>query len=123
MPLLQWTAFVERRPRAHLVVAAPADDPNAPSDARTQLELLKRLLRKLPVEGDYAATIARAPQGWEICCGFERLADADLFAAFGQARPSAIGVAWASARRFVLDTASLQRITKLAGPPQSRRRR
>lgn len=123
MPILQWTAFVEARPQAHLVVAAPAVDAGPQTEARTHLELLKRLLRKLPVQGDYAATIARAPQGWEICCAFERLADADLLAAFGEARPRAIGPAWASVRRFVLDAPSLQRITRLAGPPQSRRRR
>jgi len=119
MPLLPWTALVETSGQAHLVVAAV--DPDSQSDARTELELLKRLLRKLKVEGDYAATIARTPQGAEICCAFVRSSDADRLAAFGDARPSAIGAAWATARRFILDASARQRITEVAGPPQARR--
>lgn len=120
MPLLPWSAFVETRLQAHLVAAAV--DGDLDSDARTLLELLKRLLRKLPIAGDYAATIARTPHGAEICCAFERLADADRLAEHVEASPIETGAAWAGARRFVLDAGSLKRLADLAGPPQVRRR-
>ena len=131
MPLLKWTAFVEARSQAHLVVAAVDDElgvqtaaqPGGDRGVRTLLELLKRLLRKLGVEGDYAATIARTPQGAEICFAFERLADADRLAEKVDAAPSTTGATWASARRFVLDPPAVQRLEAVAGPPQSRRRR
>lgn len=122
MPLLPWSAFVETRLQAHLVVAAVDDDPGTHPDVRTRLELLKRLLRKLPLEGVYAATIARTTHGAEICCAFERLADADRLAEHVEASPTETGAAWASARRFVLDAGSLKRLADLAGPPQARRR-
>ena len=124
MPSLSWSAFVERRSRAHLIAAALVDEPGLSlhGDARALVGLLRRALRKLPAQGDYAATIARGTQGVEIVCAFERLADADRLADQVGAAPYADNAGWASARGFALDAAALQRLRDLAGPPQHKRR-
>ncbi len=123
MPSLSWSAFVEWRSRAHLIAAALVDEPAMSShgDARALVGLVRRALRKLPLQGDYAATIARTAQSVEIVCAFERLADADRLADQVGAAPYP-NAGWASARRFALDAKALQRLQELAGPPQQKRR-
>jgi hypothetical protein len=122
MPALPWSDFIDRRPRAHLVVAALRSDSVLNPDARLLLSMMKRLVGKLPIEGAYAATIDRSGGSLRILCAFAERVDADCMTDHVRAEPLENTAGWATARRFVLDADARERLFDFAGPPIVRRR-
>ena len=125
MPSHAWSEFIESHPNAHLVVATLHEQPDAfpQHDVRLFLALMKRAVGKLPVQGDYAATIARSPQTVDILCAFERQDDADILAGLFRARRDGDTTSAGPGRRFVLDTRAHDRLVEIAGPPTVRKAR
>jgi hypothetical protein len=113
MPKLSWSAFIERRPAAHLVAGVIPEEDVATVTVRDSLALLAKLAKRLALTGQYAMTVDRRSGLPEIHCAFARDTDA---AGFAQAL-NATGVGrysgWESQRQFGLDSKALKTIAKV----------
>jgi hypothetical protein len=113
-----WSELLARFPTPYLVVASLPDEMHA--NAHPALQLLVRLLKKLPTQGDYAVIISRRNGQQEILCGFSASSDATLLARATEASAASQPVA-AEAPSFVLDGSAAKKLLTIAGPPEKRR--
>ncbi len=113
-----WGELLARFPTPYLVVASLPDEMQ--TTAHPAQQLLIRLLKKLPTQGDYAVTISRRNGQQEILCGFSASSDATLLArATDAAKASQLFAA--GMHSFVLDGSAAKKLLTIAGPPEKRR--
>ena len=118
MPKTTWSELLARFPTPHLVVALLPGKVHL--SAHPAQQLLVRLLKKLPTQGDYAVTISRRNGQQEILCGFSASSDAALLA---RATDAATAMDAAGVHSFVLDGSAAKKLLTIAGPPEKRRPR
>jgi hypothetical protein len=123
MPKTTWKDLLTRSSDGHLLVASLPDSSNEEKllSARAAQQLLERLFKKLPMRGDYAVTVSRSYGQREIVCAFGSAADAREAVRATEASSAAPRQGWASQAHFLLDETAEARITKIAGPPTTRR--
>ena len=116
-----WSELLARFPTPYLVVASLPDEMQT-SSAHPAQQLLVRLLKNLPTQGDYAVTISRRNGQQEILCGFSASSDATLLArttdASAASYPDAAGV-----HSFVFDGSTAKKLLTIAGPGEKHRPR
>jgi hypothetical protein len=116
MPKTTWSELLARFPTPHLVVALlPGKEDLSAHPAQ---QLLVRLLKNLPTQGDYAVTISRQSGQCEILCAFGISSDASVVAKAARASMSDPG-----RYSFVLDGSTERKLLKIAGLPEPHRPR
>ena len=67
-----WTDLLSRFPEPHIVVASlpDASEEESMSNAQSAQRLLVRVIRKLPITGEFAVTVCRQSGKREILCAF-----------------------------------------------------
>jgi hypothetical protein len=67
-----WTDLLSRFPEPHIVVASLPDssEEESMSNAQSAQRLLVRVIRKLPITGEFAVTVCRQSGKREILCAF-----------------------------------------------------
>jgi hypothetical protein len=118
MSKITWGELLARFPTPYLVVASLPDEMR--TTAHPAQQLLVRLLKKLPTQGDYAVTISRRNGQQEILCGFSASSDASLLAGATDTA-TASQLAAAGMHSFVLDGSAAKKLLTIAGPPEKRR--
>ena len=115
-----WNDLLARSPEPHLLVAVLPDASEEESifNAQSAQRLMVRLIRKLPVHGEFAVTVSRQSGQREILCAFADSSDAALVAKVASASMSD-RVRYS----FVLDESAERKILKIAGPPEPHRAR
>lgn len=98
MPQLPWTEIANNSHARHLVVGTVED-----GSFISSVRLIERLLRTIPISGDYGVGSMRDDGKWEMHCVFELGADADLLANALHAHSVNRYDGWMSQRCFVLD--------------------
>jgi hypothetical protein len=113
-----WSELLARFPTPYLVVASLPDEMH--TSAHPAQQLLVRLLKELPTQGDYAVTISRRNGRQEILCGFSASCDATSLARATDAstagQPDAAGV-----HSFVFDGSAAKKLLTIAGPGEKHR--
>jgi hypothetical protein len=121
MAKVGWNDLLARCPNATLLIAVLPDSSEDERlfNAQSAQRLLLRLIRKLPIHGEFAATISRQNGKREILCAFRDSSDAAVAAKIAKAAkaPTSDRARYS----FVLDERAEQNLTKIAGPPESRR--
>ena len=115
-----WSELLARHPEPHFVVAMLPDSSGEErlSNAQSVVRLLVRLIRKLPIQGEFAVTVSRKSGQREVLCAFGDSSDAGLMAKTTGASEEigGLGRRWV----FTLDHVVEQEITKIAGLPPKR---
>ena len=115
MPQLPWTEIATKPQARHLVVGVVEDGSLIGS-----LRLIEKLLRALPIAGDYGVGSRRTRGQSEIHCAFQLGPDADLLANALHALPTERYYGWRSQRRFALDNAGRKLIALVITSGQGR---
>ena len=115
-----WNDLLARFPEPHVLVAVLPDSSEKESIANAQSarQLLVRLIRKLPVHGEFAVMVSRRSGQREIHCAFGDSSDAAVVAKAARASMSD-----RIRYSFVLDESAERKILKIAGPPEPHRAR
>jgi hypothetical protein len=110
-----WDDLLARFPEPHLLIAALPDSSEKESivNAQSAQRLLLRLIRKLPIHGDFAVMVSRQSGQREILCAFGDSSDAALVAKAARASMSD-----RARYSFVLDGSAERKLLKIAGPPE-----
>ncbi|HYX04240.1 MAG TPA: hypothetical protein VE963_19250 [Reyranella sp.] len=112
MPKRTLTEFLDtHRAGAHLVAGVPPKS-HGDENLRTQARKLVRAVEFGKPGGDYAVGVVRETGRPELYCAFADPADAQSFAEFVGARPSADNGAWASRQVFALDHRTLTNLDR-----------
>jgi hypothetical protein len=115
----RWDRLITRFPSPHLVVASLPDETFFSANEAKQL--LERLLRKLPTQGEYAVTISRRRGQLEILSGFGDSSDANLAARTAGASTVSLSEDLRVRHSFVLNEAAGRRLLAIAGQPRKRK--
>jgi len=118
-----WTDLLARFPEPHILLAVLPDlsEEESVSNAQSAQRLLVRLIRKLPLLGEFAVTVSRQSGKREILCAFGDSVDAEMVAHAVKAVKAPMS---ARARySFVLDRKAERKLTKMAGTPEPYRPR
>ena len=99
MPQIPWKEMLLAHRDSHLI-AGVVEDGSAVSAVR----LIEKLLRVVPVAGDFAVGTIRVRISLEVHCLFALAADARLVAAALQAKPVYDYPGWSDPRQFVLNS-------------------
>jgi hypothetical protein len=115
-----WNDLLARFPEPHVLVAVLPDSSEAESifNAQSAQRLMVRLIRNLPIHGEFAVMVSRQSGQCEILCAFGNGSDVALVA-------NAAGAAMSDRARysFVLDESAERNLLKIAGPPEPHRPR
>jgi hypothetical protein len=106
-----------------MLVASLPDGDDLGADARALHMLVRRLLKKLSLQGRYAVAISRSGGRSEIRCAFELSADAERVVRAVDAVTVESEPGWASLHAFTLDASATARLLQMAGRGSSRRPR
>ncbi|MBV9834817.1 MAG: hypothetical protein JO055_10440 [Alphaproteobacteria bacterium] len=115
MAQLPWTEIASKPHVRHLVVGVVEDGSLIGSR-----RLIEKLLRALPIAGEYGVGSRLGRDQSEIHCAFQLGPDADLLANALHALPTDRYHGWRSQRRFVLDNAVRELIALVITSGQGR---
>jgi hypothetical protein len=115
-----WVDLLARFPEPHVLTVVLPDSSEKESivNAQSAQRLLLRLIRKLPIQGDFAVMVSRQSGQREILCAFGDSSDAALVAKAASGSKSDL-VRYS----FMLDGSAERRLLKIAGPPEPHRPR
>ena len=116
MSRLDWTTFLARHPKAHLL-AGLVPDPN-PSVLKRLRRLMQALIDGEAPAGDYATAIVRRHAVTEIQCGFADRADAERVGARLSAKSVPPSDEWLSEQSLRLDERTEVALDDMAGAPK-----
>ena len=116
MSRLDWTTFLARHPKAHLL-AGLVPDPN-PSVLKRLRRLMQALIDGEAPAGDYATAIVRRHDITEIQCGFADRADAERVGARLSAKSVPPSDEWLSEQSLRLDERTEVALDDMAGAPK-----
>lgn len=116
MSRLDWTTFLARHPKAHLL-AGLVPDPN-PSVLKRLRRLMQALIDGEAPAGDYATAIVRRRDVTEIQCGFADRADAERVGARLSAKSVPPSDEWLSEQSLRLDERTEVALDDMAGAPK-----
>jgi len=116
MSRLDWTTFLARHPKAHLL-AGLVPDPN-PSVLKRLRRLMQALIDGEAPAGDYATAIVRRRDVTEIQCGFADRADAERVGARLSAKSVPPSDEWLSEQSLRLDERTEVALDDMAGGPK-----
>jgi hypothetical protein len=113
-----WNDLLARFPEPQFLVAILPDSSEEESifNAQSAQRLMVRLIRKLPVHGEFAVTVSRQSGQREIMCAFGDSSDVALVAKVTNA-----SVSCGARRSFVLDGSTERKLSEIAGPPEKHR--
>ena len=119
-----WNELLARHPEPAFVVALLPDssEEDRLRNAHSAVRLLVRVIRKLPIQGEFAVAISRQRGQREVVCAFGDHSDAGLMAKITGASAANDHRGIRTRRTFTLDSATEQELTKVAGLPAKRRR-